>query len=167
MTQTSFLSFLLQYYPHFGWIGSLIILCGCLLAAIPYKGRSGEKYSLLNHFISELGEISVSRLAKVFNSGLIIGGVLYLPFIAGLGLTLNSWSGYIGMAAGLIAAISSIFVGIYSMDRIEPHSKAAMTFFRFGLVTILFFTVAVFMQPSSERVIPLAVNIIGMIGIVS
>lgn len=167
MTTNPMLAFLLQNYTHFGWAGSLIILMGCLITAIPYRGRSAEKYSLLNHFISELGEIGVSRLAVVFNASMIIGGLLFLPFITGLGITLGTWWAYIGMAAGLLAAASSVFVGIYSMDRLEPHRRAAMTFFRSGLMTVLFFTTAVFVQPADSRVIPLAVNIFGILAIVS
>ncbi|PKN97612.1 MAG: hypothetical protein CVU42_15070 [Chloroflexi bacterium HGW-Chloroflexi-4] len=167
MPDNFILALLLQYYAHFGWVGSLIILLGCLITAKPYCGRADEKYSFLNHFISELGEIGVSKLAVVFNIGMVIGGVLFLPFIAGLGIVLGTIWAYIGMAAGLLAALSSILVGVFSMDRLEPHRKAAMTFFRSGLVTVLFFTIAVFVQPVGERVIPLAVNIFGIIAIAS
>lgn len=167
MPENPIIQLLLQNYFHFGWAGSLVMLAGCLITTIPYRGRSGERYSLLNHFISELGEIGISRAAGVFNTGLIVGGLLYLPFISGLGLTLHSWAGNIGMAAGLIAALSSIFVGIFSMDRLTPHRVAAMTFFRSGLLTVLFFTLAVFLQPAGQRVIPLAVNIFGILAIVS
>ncbi len=167
MTQNSIIPSLFQVYAHFGWTGSLVILVGCLITALPYRGRSAEKYSILNHFISELGEIGVSKLAMVFNIGMIIGGALFLPFIAGLGITLGTVWAYIGMAAGLLAAVSSILVGVFSMDRLEPHRKAAMTFFRSGLVTVLFFTVAVFIQPVGQRVIPLAVNIFGILAIAS
>lgn len=167
MAENSIMTLLSQNYTHFGWAGSLIILVGCLITSIPYRDRSSERYSLLNHFISELGEIGVSRLAVVFNWGLILGGLLYLPFITGLGLTLQSWSGYVGMAAGLVASISSIFVGIFSMERLNPHRVAAMTFFRSGLLTVLFFTLAVFLQPAGQHTLPLAVNVFGVIAIIS
>jgi LytS/YehU family sensor histidine kinase len=167
MNGNTFVSLLFNVYAHFGWIGSLVILAGCLITALPYRGRAAEKYSILNHFISELGEIGVSKLAMVFNIGMIIGGALFLPFIAGLGLVLGTVWAYIGMAAGLLAAVSSILVGVFSMDRLEPHRKAAMTFFRSGLVTVLFFTIAVFVQPAGQRVIPLAVNIFGILAIIS
>jgi hypothetical protein len=167
MPDNSILTLLLQFYAHFGWAGSLIILLGCLITALPYRGRTAEKYSFLNHFISELGEVEISKRAAVFNFGMVIGGALFLPFIAGLGIILGTIWAYIGMAAGLLAAISSILVGVFSMDRLEPHRKAAMTFFRSGLVTVLFFTIAVFLQPVGERVIPLAVNIFGVIAIAS
>lgn len=167
MQENTIITLLFQVYSHFGWAGSFIILAGCLITALPYRGRSSEKYSILNHFISELGEIGISKLAMVFNIGMIIGGALFLPFIAGLGIVLGTLWSYIGMAAGLLAAVSSILVGVFSMDRLEPHRKAAMTFFRSGLVTVLFFTIAVFVQPAGQRVIPLAVNIFGILAIVS
>lgn len=167
MLENSIVSLLFKIYAHFGWAGSLVILLGCLVTALPYRGRVAERYSILNHFISELGEIGVSKLAMVFNIGMVIGGALFLPFIAGLGLVLGTVWAYIGMAAGLLAAVSSILVGVFSMDRLDPHRKAAMTFFRSGLVTVLFFTIAVFVQPADQRVIPLAVNIFGVLAIAS
>jgi hypothetical protein len=167
MQENSFISILFQVYAHFGWAGSVVMLAGSLITGLVYRGRTSERYSILNHFISELGEIGVSKLATVFNIGMIIGGALFLPFIAGLGMVLGTIWAYIGMAAGLLAAISSILVGVFSMDRLEPHRKAAMTFFRSGLVTVLFFTIAVFVQPAGQRVIPLAVNIFGILAIVS
>ncbi len=156
-----------QHFASFGCAGSLVILLGCLIAAIPYHGKAGEKYSFLNHFISELGEKGVSRLSAAFNVGMVIGGAFLLPFIIGLGLTLWSWWGLLAMTAGVVAAVASIFVGIYSMDRIEPHARAAMTYFRFGLVTILLFTLAVFLQPADDRVIPLSVNIVGILAVLA
>nr|MBN1229909.1 hypothetical protein [Anaerolineae bacterium] len=50
-----------------GFAGSGIILLGCLISGLAYTGRTGESYSLLNHFISELGELRYSELALVFN----------------------------------------------------------------------------------------------------
>jgi hypothetical protein len=150
---------------HFGWAGSLVILCGSLITSLPYRDRNGEKYSILNHFISELGEVGVSKLAVIFNNCMILGGLMFLPFIVRLGLTLANLWGYIGTAAGLLASVSSIFVGIFSMERLDPHRRAAMTFFRSGLLTVLFFTVSVFAQPAGHRAIPLIVNIFGILAI--
>ena len=150
---------------HFGWAGSLVMLAGCLVTSLPYHDRNNERYSILNHFISELGEKGVSKLARVFNTCMILGGILFLPFIIGLGITISNLWGYIGTAAGILAAIASIFVGIFSMDRLTPHRKAAMTFFRSGLITVLFFTIAVFAQPPGQRVIPLVVNVFGILAI--
>ncbi|MBA4376642.1 MAG: hypothetical protein C0401_10790 [Anaerolinea sp.] len=167
MTDATFLQSFLQVYPHFGLIGSLIILTGCLVSAVAYTGKADERYSILNHFISELGEIGISRSAAVFNTAMVIGGILFIPYMVGLGLTIGSWWAIIGMSAGLLAAVSSILVGIFSMDRLTPHRRAAMTFFRSGLVTVVFFTIAVFAQPAGHRTIPLVVNMFGIIAIIS
>jgi hypothetical protein len=154
-------------YAHFGWVGSSIISLGCLAAAIPYIGKDGRKYSWLNHYISELGEIGVSKLAAVFNTGMILGGIAFFPFIIGLGLTLATGWSYLAMAAGLVAAAASVCVGIFSMDKMDPHVKAAMTFFRMGLLTILLFTIAIFLQPAAQRTIPLSVNIFGVLAVIA
>ena len=155
----------MNLFYHFGWAGSLVILAGCLISALPYRDRNGGKYSLFNHFISELGEVGVSEKARAFNTGMVLGGLLFLPFIASIGWTLSGLWAILGMAAGLLAAGASVLVGIYSMERLEPHRKAAMTFFRSGLLTIIFFTVAVFRQPASQQVIPLFVNGVGLLAI--
>ncbi len=43
-----------------GMAGVLTVLLGSLVAVFFYRGKDGERYSPLNHFISELGEEGVS-----------------------------------------------------------------------------------------------------------
>jgi hypothetical protein len=164
---SQFFSWLQQVYPYFGIVGSAVILAGCLISVSFYRGKAGESYSLLNHFISELGELGISKAAPAFNIGMVIGGVLFIPMMVGLGMTLGSLWGKLGMAAGLLAAVSSALVGVFSMDRLTPHRRAAMTFFRSGLMTVLFFTTAVFVQPLANRAIPVYVNIFGILAIIA
>jgi len=57
-----------------GLVATAAIILGALIAAVPYVGSSGEGYSPLNHFISELGQTSQSQMAPVFNAGLVAGG---------------------------------------------------------------------------------------------
>ncbi|MBN1139693.1 MAG: DUF998 domain-containing protein [Anaerolineae bacterium] len=155
-----FTEFLHRYrYP--GLAGTLIILAATGLTAVFYAGRQRERYSPLNHFVSELGELGVSRLAWLFNGGLILGGVAFMPFLVGLGLSLNSVWGTLGMLAGLGASGACVAVGLLPMNRLAPHTKAAMTFFRLGLVTVLLFGIAIFAQPAGERAVPLAANLFG------
>ena len=161
------IALILLVYPYLAWAGTLIILIGVALSAIQYRGRKQERYSLFNHFISELGEVGVSKNARVFNTGMIIGGILYLPLMVCLGLRLNSIAGWLGTTFGLVAAISATLVGVFSMERLTPHRRAAMTFFRSGLLTVLFFTIAIFTQSGEQRLIPLGLNIIGIIALAS
>lgn len=149
-------------YPYFAWSGTFLIFAGAIIAAIHYRGRNQETYSPLNHFISELGEVGVSKRAWAFNAGMTSGGILFLPLMIGLGLRLSSVFGWLGAVFGLIAAASATLVGVFSMERLTPHRRAAMTFFRSGLLTVLFFTIAIFAQPTGARGIPLGLNIIGI-----
>jgi hypothetical membrane protein len=156
------IAWLLLVYPYLAWGGTLIILLGVVIAAVHFQGRKQERYSLFNHFISELGEVGVSKNAWSFNYGMISGGILFLPLMVGLGVRLNSVFGWLGTAFGLVAAISATLVGVFSMERLTPHRRAAMTFFRSGLLTVLFFTIAIFTQSGEQRSIPLGLNIIGI-----
>lgn len=52
---------------YFGLAGAALVAACSLAAALAYAGPDGEPYSLLNHFISELGEVGVSPLAWLFN----------------------------------------------------------------------------------------------------
>lgn len=126
--------------------GTVIVLLGSTVAAVFYHGKLGERYSLLNHFISELGERGVSQFATAFNLGLVFGGLCLLPAIIGLGIMLNNFFGWIGMAAGIIAGISLTLVGCFPMDAITPHIRAAVTYFRSGLLMVLCFSLAISLQ---------------------
>jgi hypothetical membrane protein len=167
MDITTLVNSLRVVYPLFGWLGGLTILLGCLLSARAYRGKDGERYSFRNHYISELGEVEVSRLAVVFNAGMIIGGVFFVIMMAGLGLALNGIWGKLAMVSGIIAGIFCSLVGVFPMDKIKPHSFVAMTYFRMGLLTALLFTIAIFVQPAADRRIPLFVNIFGILALTS
>lgn len=120
-----------------GLLGSSTIAAGSVVTALAYTGSKGQPYSPLNHFVSELGELAVSKLAVVFNTALIIGGVLFVVFMIGLAAT---GQGSLRWAYGLIGAIAGIggaFVGVFPMDYLRVHSLAALTFFVLGLVTVL------------------------------
>src|SRR3972149_4864733 len=95
--------------------GALSAILGSLIAAAAYRGRQGETYSLLNHFISELGEAGGYRLARVFNLGLVLCGLCLVPASVSLGLILPGIWATLGMAAGLMTAMSMGLVGVFPM----------------------------------------------------
>lgn len=157
----------LYLYPIFGIVGSVTIITTTFVAALCYVGRKQERFSVLNHFISELGEQGVSQLAPLFNGGLIFGGFALVPFIVGLGLSLDSVWAKLGSIAGVGAALACAAVGVFPMNRLAPHAKAAFTFFRLGLVTILLFGIAIFAQPAGNRIVPLSANSFGALAVLS
>jgi hypothetical membrane protein len=109
-----------------------VILLGMVITAIPYQGTAGEAYSPLNHFISELGETTVSRLAWVFNLGLIVGGAGLAFFLL---LLANRLAGVFKAAlliVGAVAGVSGVMVGVFPMNDHAIHRLASGTFFLTG-----------------------------------
>ncbi len=137
-----------------GLSGGLVATAGALIAGMAYSGTAGERYSPFNHFISELGEVGVSRLAWVFNAALILTGLLLAACCAMMGLTIPGWLSKVAMAVGIAASIFLSLVGVFPMGNLKPHIFVAMTYFRLGLVTALLFTIAIAAQGSAAPMIP-------------
>jgi hypothetical membrane protein len=131
----------------FGPAGCLVPAAAALGSSLVYRGRAGERYSPLNHFVSELGERGVSRAAGLFNAGLIAGGILMLPFFFWLGVRIGTIMGTLAAAAGAWAAVSCSLVGVYPMTSLGPHIRAATSFFRGGLAAALLTGLAVLLDP--------------------
>ncbi len=143
-------------------VGAAIGILGALISALAYRGQCGQTYSPLNHFISELGEVGVSRLAWVFNGGLILSGLCLIPAVIALGLLLPGVLSIFGMIAGVITAVGLSLVGVFPMNKLEPHGKAAVTFFRCGLLMVLVFSLAIAFQPPADVVIPRGYSLAGL-----
>ena len=143
-------NYLQHYFGYFGIFGCLIVCIAGIYTSLGYTGRSRERYSWLNHFISELGEVGVSSRATIFNISLIINGIILIPFMVGLGIEVKNIWGWLGIVAGVWVSISCMCVGLFPMNNLIPHTKAATSYFRGGLVTILIFNLAIFLQPNGH-----------------
>jgi len=146
----------------FACIGSFSAILGSLIAALPYRGRQGEKYSPFNHFISELGEQGVSQFARAFNFGLILCGLALLPATMSLGLILPGVWSKLGILAGVITAVSIAGVGVFPMNNLTWHVRTAVMYFRMGLVMVLLFTIAIAVQTQTPPVIPRLYSLAGI-----
>ena len=142
------------WFKLFGILGAGVALLGSVIAASVYSGKQGQRYSTFNHFISELGEVGVSRLAPVFNLSLILSGLALLPASLSLGLALPGLLAKLGLAAGVVSAVSLALVGVFPMNRIDPHGKAAVTYFRAGLAMVALFSLAIAFQPAERLILP-------------
>ena len=137
---------MLETFDHHGLLwksgaaGSSLIGLGMLAAALMYRGRLGESYSPLNHFVSELGELNVSPLAWAFNGGLLLGGLCLVVFLVGLGRRIGGWLGGLFSLMGFACGISGTLVGVFPMNNLSPHIFWAMNFFNLGLGCMLFFS---------------------------
>jgi len=145
----------------FGLAGASAAALGTLISALAYRGRDGERYSLFNHFISELGEVGVSQLAWVFNLGLILCGALLLVCGTGLGLLIPGLWAKLALFSGVLTSIAVAAVGVFPMNKINAHIRAATAYFRMGLVMVILYTIAIFTQPEPP-ILPRAIGLVGL-----
>ena len=136
-------------FAWFGLIAGLILLCGVLLSVKNFSGMKNERYSFLNHFISELGDPRFAPHKTLFNLSLIIGGFLMIPFIIGVGLYFNSILGYFILGLGIICAVSCSLIGFLPENKIKPHFTVAGIFFLGMGIVMLLSTFAIFIQSTN------------------
>ena len=148
-----------------GLIGATVIAIASVVTALAYTGSKGQAYSPLNHFVSELGELAVSRLAVVFNTGLIVGGVCFVVFMLGLAAAGQGGLRWAYGLTGAIAGVGGAFVGVFPMDYLDQHSLAALTFFMLGLVTVLLASVDFVRRP--DRRFPRWLSVLGGLTVVA
>jgi hypothetical membrane protein len=149
-------------FRAFALAGTGLTILAIFLSALTYRGQQGEHFSLFRYFISELGEVGVSRRARLFNFGLILGGLFLLPYIVDLGFIFKSLLGWLGVAAGAVAALGVVGVGLFPINDLASHRIAAMTFFRAGLVMVTLFGLAILFQPAGRATIPQAANLLSL-----
>jgi len=125
-----------RWFALAGMAGALIIGGAAVVTAIVYRGTHGEAYSPLSHWVSELGQTGVSQLAIVFNFGLVAGGLLFAIFMIGLAAARTGWLRLIYGALGVVAGIAGALVGIFPMNNLDAHGKAALSFFTLGWIVV-------------------------------
>jgi len=129
-------------------LGSVaLILAGMLVAATPYRGFGGEGYSPLDHFISELGEIAVSRYASAFNLSLIVGGMGLGLFMVLLSTSLAGRYRGILLAVSVASGVSGALVGVFPMDYHALHRVVSGAFFVSGWLVAGVFGLWLFRTP--------------------
>ena len=144
-----------------GFVGSGIFLAFVLSSRIGYVGRAGESYSFLNHYISELGEVGVSHLAPLFNTGMILGGFVLIVFMVGLGMYIKNTTARIAMGVGVFSGVACMLVGFFPMNDLHAHSIVATSFFVSGMLMVAIFSVAIARQ--KEAKIPKLFSIAGVV----
>lgn len=135
-----------KHFPLWGLVASLVGLVFILTPQLFYVGSEGESFSMFNHAVSELGELGVSELAWMFNIGMVLAGILFIPFMIGLGLYIDNIISKITAVVGVYSAASIVLVGIYPMNYLYEHSIAAISFFLSGMVMTLLWGIAILVQ---------------------
>jgi hypothetical membrane protein len=156
-------------HPKFhltGVLGTISIFLACLITALGYRGPAGQRYSILNYFISELGGVVESELSLVFNVGIFIGGILLAIFIVGLYFEFSTKLGKIACMLGIISAASGAFVGVFPYDvNIGLHALTAFTFFYGGMATMILLSISLAIDKS--RIFPSYLIVLGVLGAIA
>jgi hypothetical protein len=131
-----------------GMLGCIISGIGIIITIITYVGRQNEPYSVLNHFISELGDYSINDLAVLFNIALISTGICLIIFISATKELFNSRLFRLARIFGYWMSFGGGAVGIFSMNIRAVHRVAAISFFLGALLWVSCFSLAVFFDSS-------------------
>jgi hypothetical membrane protein len=83
-----------------------------------FSGWHHESYSLLNHFVSELGRTGTSPFAVVFNGALMVTALLLIVFAIGLRQLFSGWSQRLVSAFSIVAFLACFFIGVFPVG---PH----------------------------------------------
>src|SRR4051812_37105011 len=112
-----------------GWIGVAAFAIGSIAAALAYHGTTGEPYSPLNHYVSELGARETGGLNVLFNAGIVIGAMCLLVFLVEVGRLIGTVRGTAISVLGVLAGIAGAGVGVLPIDERAVHVLVASVFF--------------------------------------
>jgi hypothetical membrane protein len=129
------------YVP--GIAAATLLFLSWVVTATFYRGKTGEVFSPLNHFVSELGQTGVSRFAALFNSGIVIGGLFIIVFMVGLGFYIRKIPAYIGTAFGIIAAVAAVLIGFFPINHGSVHTTVSILFFFGALACVITFNLTI------------------------
>jgi hypothetical membrane protein len=130
--------------------GAILAGIATVVTAIAYRGSEGQTYWPLNHWVSELGQLGVSELAQVFNVGLMVIGVCFAIFMAGLAWERGGALAWIYGPLGVAAGIAGTFVGVFPMNFLDQHGIAALTFFNLGWVCVALASIDFWRRPEGR-----------------
>jgi hypothetical membrane protein len=94
-----------------------------LLAIVSYP-----QFSWTGNALSDLG-VQEGVIAILFNSGLIIGGILALVFVSGLFVLQKTMLGRIGVLIFVFAALALMAIGVFPENAEPTHYYVSVAFF--------------------------------------
>ena len=115
---------------------AIALTAGVVAASLAYTGSEGEAYSPLRHWVSELGELGVSSLGSTVTLGLIVGGLGFVAFMAGLAIDATDRLRWVYGPIGVVAGLAGALVGVFPMNDRPVHGLVALTFFNLGWIAV-------------------------------
>lgn len=104
--------FINYHFARCGILGFIFTVIATTVPQIVFRNPEGERFSMLNHFISELGWVGVSEWAWIFNAGFITAGPFFAIYLIGLCRQHQGrWARWT-RTSGIAAALSLSLVGL-------------------------------------------------------
>ena len=122
--------------------GTLFSVTSIALSMVFHAPHGVPAYSLLNHFVSELGWSKHAHGAWLFNLGVAVAGAAWIPLLWEMGRHIGTVLGRVAGASGAITALAGSLVGLFPMNRIVPHLAIAGIYFSLLPVTMVLFDLA-------------------------
>ncbi len=149
-------------------------LCGiiCPLASLSFTAlaisNSLSWFRWTDNALSDLaGTQATATAAALFNSGLIIGGLLSIIFAVGLMQVLRKrMLGLIGTFIFLLAGISLFAIGVFPETAGRIHAYVSVAFFTLFPIS-LFLIGGSMVSEQSERILGYATILFGMFAVIS
>ena len=119
-----------------------IVTFTCILVAI----ASWPQFSWTHNALSDLG-VQNGFTAAVFNSGLVIGGILFAVFATGLySFTGKRFVGKVGTACFFLAWIALIAIGVFNESFRPTHYIVSVMLFVFLPISLLVFMLTFWLE---------------------
>ena len=141
-------------------------ICGILGSILPLALTLSATFlsSWFRWDTNALSELGVGDQAVLFNSAVLLGGLLKLPFAAGLYRYLGgeriSRAGVLAILAGSVALL---LVGVFTVDYLVLHAIVALGYF--FLVPIGFLLIGFGSKDSLLRIVSLACGTVALVAI--
>jgi len=144
-------------YPLTTISGALVIIIYCVFTLVSWAFYP-DPYGPITHYLSRLGNFNYSPFGAYFyNWGCILTGIALIPFFISLKVwwTDNIAQRFImvlGQVLGVASAFTLMAVGVFSEDQGAPHMDASGTFFLILFFVLLLMIVALFLNPSFNKI---------------
>jgi len=128
MNQSQY-SFKNKIAPIAGIFACLTLYSSIAISAYSFKGLQGQSFSLLNHFISDLGNFNLSSNFNLFNAGVVLAGIGFGVFAYGCDGLIHSKLAKASVVIAIIASVLLMGVGLVPTTAGPLHLIIALSFF--------------------------------------
>ena len=129
------------------------LLCGmiCPILSLSFIALAIAYTPQFNWFTWALSDLGVHKAAFIFNSGLIIGGILATMFAVGLMQILRKQIlGFVGAFTLVLSSINLCAIGVFPESTGRIHSYVSLAFFTLLAISVFLIGTSLIREPSQR-----------------